>query len=99
MRKSIRIVLFLLIVGLILSGCKSDQTNVENTEDPENNELEESIDYSFDSSVSGEVEFWTFTPYVYEEVISEFNEVYPDVDVNIVRLDFGELHDKLQTTL
>lgn len=99
MRKSIRIVLFLLIVGLILSGCKSDQTNVENTEDPENNELEESIDYSFDSSVSGEVEFWTFTPYVYEEVISEFNEVYPDVDVNIVGLDFGELHDKLQTTL
>ncbi len=36
---------------------------------------------------------------MFTDVIEEFNKVYPDVKVNLVNMEFGELHDNLQTTI
>ncbi|MFC5652581.1 ABC transporter substrate-binding protein [Paenibacillus solisilvae] len=52
-----------------------------------------------DPNMSGNVTFWTFTADIYKPIIKEFNKVYPNIKINLVGIDFGGMHDKLQTTL
>lgn len=100
-------ILFLLIFILITAGCASDSSSPDNNNgnnegnEQENNEQEDNLfEYSFDSSISGEVTFWIFgTEQVYRDIIDEFNKEYPDVTVDLVPMPAGELHDKLQTTI
>lgn len=73
------------------------QTNTD-TAAPESDGFE--VTYSIDTSVSGEITLWSFlfnTSFV--DVIPEFNKMYPNVTVNVLDVGFGELHDKLATSL
>src|SRR5690625_4991309 len=98
----------LLFVTLILFGCSSSDTGTENgTGDPgsegaQDNENEENNDEKeliYGPDTAGEIEFWTWSTDIYEELIEEFNEVYPEIKVNLSVMPLGELHDKLATTL
>ncbi|MEK3888246.1 ABC transporter substrate-binding protein [Bacillus sp. FSL K6-3431] len=101
------IIMFMLI--LVLAGCKSGgnlagsddsggDTKGNDKGDSEQVE-EEGAELVFDSSTEGEVTFWTFTPDVYKEIVTGFNKEYPNVKVNLVGMEFADMHDKLQTTL
>ncbi|MGP4041073.1 ABC transporter substrate-binding protein [Gracilibacillus sp. D59] len=56
------------------------------------------IDYTYDSSITGEITFWSWDE-MFKDVIKEFNKVYPNVKVELVNMELGELHDNLQTTI
>jgi multiple sugar transport system substrate-binding protein len=49
--------------------------------------------------ISGEITVWAFTDKAFQEVGAAFMKEYPKIKVNTVILPFGDLHDKLQTTL
>lgn len=49
--------------------------------------------------VKGEITMWAFNEKVFEEIGEAFMKEYPNVKVNTVVMPFGDLHDKLQTTL
>ncbi|TDQ41040.1 ABC transporter substrate-binding protein [Aureibacillus halotolerans] len=59
----------------------------------------EGTELTSDPSLAGEVTFWSFSDDIYDDIVTEFNKVYPNIKVKVVILEFGELHDKLQTTL
>ncbi|MBO1005138.1 ABC transporter substrate-binding protein [Pseudogracilibacillus auburnensis] len=114
MKKRLSVFMFLLMFILVLAGCKSggnltsdapdtgssnDGNGGKDTEEVEEAEEPEGTQLVFDTSTSGEVTFWTFTADVYEDIVKEFNKVYPDIKVQVVGMDFGEMHDKLQTTM
>ncbi|CAM4108623.1 extracellular solute-binding protein [Paenibacillus alkaliterrae] len=54
-----------------------------------------------DPALGGEVTFWTFVDDKprYTELVKQFNIVYPNIKVKTIFVPFGDLHDKLQTTL
>ncbi|MCR2823862.1 extracellular solute-binding protein [Lederbergia panacisoli] len=112
MRKSVNVLIFLLMLMLVLAGCKSggnlatdgpedsnSNGNSNNSGEEVKEEEEEDLMPVYDSSVEGSVTFWTWTADIYVDIVKEFNKVYPNVKVEVVGLDFGDLHDKLQTTL
>ena len=91
-----RIYLYLLLVFiLVLSACSSKETGGKKGEDGPN-EKETELELTFDSSLEGEINFWTFVG-GFEEIIEEFNKVYPNIKVNLVTN--WEIHDNLQTTM
>jgi multiple sugar transport system substrate-binding protein len=55
------------------------------------------LTYTFDSSLSGEITVWSFGNF--GDVIPPFNKLYPNIKVTPVVMDFGQMHDKLQTVL
>ncbi len=54
-----------------------------------------------DPSISGEVTFWTFLDNKKNDAALQkaFNEAYPNIKLKTIFVPFGDLHDKLQTTL
>ncbi|HTG68034.1 MAG TPA: extracellular solute-binding protein [Candidatus Udaeobacter sp.] len=54
-----------------------------------------------DPSISGEVTFWTFLDNKEKDAALQkaFNEAYPNIKLKTIFVPFGDLHDKLQTTL
>jgi len=112
MRKSSSVFIFLLMLMLVLAGCKSGGNLPAGTPEDSNNngdnkngeevaeeEEEDDLKPVYDSSIEGSVTFWTFTPDIYVDIVKGFNKEYPNVKVEVVGLDFGDMHDKLQTTL
>lgn len=97
MKKSLQTLLILIIAILVVSGCSnSNKTSDQNKNTNEDKSLEEEL--TFDTSLEGEITFWNFLPNIYDEVIVEFNKVYPNIKVNQVAMGW-EMHDKLQTAL
>jgi multiple sugar transport system substrate-binding protein len=86
---------------LILTGCSSGSNQTSGPTKKNNNDAKKTenkvIKPVYDSSLSGNVTFWTFTPDVYKGVVEAFNKDYPNIKVNLVGMD--TMHDKLQTTL
>lgn len=93
------------IGGSQVGGPSQGETNQESdgegtSEEGETTEIGSLTEkLTYDSSLSGTVTFWTWTPDIYEQIIVEFNKDYPNVEVELVGLEFGDLHDTLQTTL
>lgn len=56
---------------------------------------------TLDPNMSGEVTFWTFLDDKEKsaKLQEDFNKVYPNIKLKTVYVPFGDLHDKLQTTL
>src|SRR5690606_20812768 len=54
--------------------------------------------YKRASTLSGEINFWSWDE-MFNDVIVEFNKVYPNIKVNFTQLEIGALHDRLQTTI
>ncbi|MFC5466784.1 ABC transporter substrate-binding protein [Lederbergia graminis] len=97
MNKKLFTLMFLVFV-LIIAGCSSKGTNKETGNENEKEKEKEAI-FEIDKDLEGEVSFWTWSPDIHEEVVAEFNKEYPNIKVNVIGLDFGKLHDQLQTTL
>jgi multiple sugar transport system substrate-binding protein len=55
--------------------------------------------YVPNKDIKGEITVWSFVEKASKAVAVEFNKEFPNIKVNTVILDFGGLHDKLQTTL
>ncbi len=75
----------------------TDNNKAEGTEEQENNEADN--EPAAHADVSGEITVWAFTDKVFQEIGSAFMKEYPNVKVKTVVMDFGQMHDKLQTTL
>lgn len=56
---------------------------------------------ALDPNMSGEITFWTFLDDKEKsaQLQENFNKVYPNIKLKTVYVPFGDLHDKLQTTL
>lgn len=56
---------------------------------------------TLDPNMSGEITFWTFLDDKEKsaKLQEDFNKVYPNIKLKTVYVPFGDLHDKLQTTL
>jgi multiple sugar transport system substrate-binding protein len=80
-------------------GNKEASTNetVANDSEPDGGAAKSSID----PSIAGEVTFWTFLDNKEKDAALQkaFNEVYPNIKLKTIFVPFGDLHDKLQTTL
>ncbi|MBO0991695.1 ABC transporter substrate-binding protein [Bacillus sp. SD088] len=101
MRKSWCIIILFIVSVTMFVGC-SINSNPQKTDSEEGNgETDRNIGKLFEISpdIEGEINFWTWTPDIYEKVVEAFNKDYPDIKVNVIEVEFGELHDKLQTTL
>src|SRR5690625_3627084 len=105
MKKRLTFVIFLIVSMMIFVGCSSNSTNGDtdknnnNTDNNDNEQQEDGYLFEVDSSLEGDITFWTWTPKIYEKVVESFNKEFPDINVDVVGLDIGELHDNLQTTL
>ena len=114
MKKTFKIsILLLLLVTLVLAGCgngdSEEADNGPDTEQPgddngtdtggdDEGENSDEITYTHDFDLEGEINFWSWDD-MFVEVIEEFNEVYPNIKVNLTNFEIGELHDTLQTTI
>lgn len=93
------ILITFLVVALVVAACSGKKDKVDSAKDGnKNNTAAEGINYVFDTSIEGEINFWAFDP-LFEEVIPEFNKVYPNVKVNFTNFEYSEHHEKIQTTL
>src|SRR5690625_3280087 len=103
MRKKLTVFILLIVSILIFAGCSSgsstDGTKNNNNGNENNGQAEDGHIFEVDADLEGDITFWTWTPDIYEEVIEGFNKDYPNINVDVVGLELGELHDKLQTTL
>lgn len=45
------------------------------------------------------VTYWTFAPQLTEELVPLFEEMNPDIKIEVVPMDFADLHDKLLVSL
>src|SRR5690606_4581412 len=97
MKKSLQTLLILIIAILVVSGCSSsNKTSDQNKNTNKDKDLEEELTIA--TSLEGEITFWNFLPNIYDEVIVEFNKVYPNIKVNQVAMGW-EMNHKLQTEL
>lgn len=74
----------------------ANEPAVENAE-PDDGAAKSTVD----PSISGEVTYWTFldNKEMDAELQKAFNEAYPNIKLKTIFVPFGDLHDKLQTTL
>lgn len=102
MKKSFVGVLLFLFATILVSGCSNKESSLNGNSNDNgsgnSNGNEDGITYTIDTNVEGEINFWSWDT-MFEDVIVEFNKVYPNVKVNLTVMDIGELHDKLQTTI
>ena len=98
MNKKFSVFIFSIIFVLVLSACsgKKDTSGPNNGGNDDDSNEQDKIPYLHDSSLEGEITFWSWDD-MFEEVIVEFNKVYPNIKVNFTRPD--ALEDKLQTTI
>lgn len=105
----------ILVFILVLSGCSdgSSQANVsgQNIESSGNDSSvpEQTAEGADDQAqanadlpskdITGEITVWAFNETVFDEVGAAFMAEYPGIKVNTVVMPFGDLHDKLQTTI
>ncbi len=45
------------------------------------------------------VTYWTFAPRLTEQLIEKFHDLYPDIRVEVVPMEFQDLHEKLIVAL
>jgi multiple sugar transport system substrate-binding protein len=99
--KKFKFLTLLLVLVLALTACKSPSSG-DNSDDGSkkggNDSSDLEITYTHPTDLEGEIDFWSWDP-MFEDVIKEFNKVYPNIKVNLSVIELGELHDKLQTTI
>lgn len=79
-----------------------DQGGGDTGTEKETEEKEDMLPAStLDPNMSGEITFWTFLDDKEKsaKLQEDFNKVYPNIKLKTVYVPFGDLHDKLQTTL
>ncbi|WP_087972018.1 ABC transporter substrate-binding protein [Oceanobacillus rekensis] len=89
--KKVLLMLIFSIVFLLLAAC--GDSSEEETSDPTN---EGNAEAESASELSGEIEFYTSQPDVdAEQLVDAFNEIYPEVEVNIFRSGTEEVISKI----
>ncbi|MEK4144425.1 extracellular solute-binding protein [Paenibacillus sp. FSL H8-0282] len=84
---------------------KTNTEKTNNASEPTNataTEGTEAVDPANDlpsKDIQGEVTVWAFNEKVFEEVGAAFMAEYPGIKLKTVVMPFGDLHDKLQTTI
>ncbi|WP_151736625.1 ABC transporter substrate-binding protein [Paenibacillus tengchongensis] len=82
---------------------KSTSTAAEATAAPEATEGAAAGDSTASAlpskDITGEVTVWAFNETVFDEIGQAFMAEYPGIKLNTVVMPFGDLHDKLQTTI
>lgn len=104
---SLSLFMFVIIFTLVFAGCSNNKGNGTNNTSPDEdpvenenkNENEDEDLFEVDPSIGAEIDLWTWGPQTHDKSIPLFNEIYPNIKVNVIGMDFGELHDSLQTTL
>src|SRR5690625_2516144 len=104
---SLSLFMFVIIFTLVFAGCSNNKGNGTNNTSPDEdpvenenkNENEDEDLFEVDPSIEAEIDLWTWGPQTHDKSIPLFNEIYPNIKVNVIGMDFGELHDSLQTTL
>lgn len=96
--------ILLLFIMLIITACSSEGSGdgPTNSEEPNNNNEnveDEGITFTYDSDLEGEITFWTWDGGMWPDVVEEFENHYPNIDVELVTIGIGDMHDRLQTTL
>ena len=54
---------------------------------------------SVSASAQQKVTYWTFSPRLTEKLIDKFHDLYPDIQVEVVPMEFWDLHEKLMVSL
>jgi len=101
------VVILMLAFALVLSACGGSNNAGKNdpkvpdkaVDTPSNKGNDEAAVEDPMKNISGEVTMWGFNENVFQEIAEAFMQEYPKIKVNAVFVPFGELHDKLQTTL
>ncbi|HLU20868.1 MAG TPA: extracellular solute-binding protein [Bacillaceae bacterium] len=104
MKKKFSIIILSLVFMLVLSACSKGTDTGSKDGGKKNDDKEDELQLTFGSDLEGEITLWVFAgeaePALYKDgIIPEFNKDYPNVKVNLVGLEFGQMHDQLQTTL
>nr|WP_144927385.1 extracellular solute-binding protein [Paenibacillus bovis] len=95
-----KLFLVLLLGGLLIFTACSNKTDTGGKKNEgDEGKKETKIEYVFGPETEGEIDFWTWSPDFYEDMIAEFNKTYPNIKVKLSVMATGELHDKLSTTL
>lgn len=102
--KKIMILLFAAIV-LLLAACGNDTTDEDPSNDTEGTSEVDEQDNGEESALSGDVTFWTaslagepFDSY-FDNIKAEFEELHPDVTVNIQDTPQNEMEQRVLTSL
>lgn len=103
MKKFIAIILCLLLTASMLTGCssgKNDGTNEGTTTAPTTAPTDTTtpVPTVNPADVTGTLEYWTFTDSA-NNLVAEFNKVYPNVKVNVTVFGGDEYKTKILTTL
>ena len=87
----------------VKNTANNETTNVtEATTAPEGTEATAEADPTKElpsKDITGEVTVWAFNEEVFDEVGAAFTAEYPGIKLKTVVMPFGDLHDKLQTTI
>nr|WP_144923580.1 extracellular solute-binding protein [Paenibacillus bovis] len=99
MKGKMKVFIFLAIFAVVIAGCSSNKKsdNDANGDNAAGNVPTE-ITYTHEFDLEGEIDFWSWDE-MFEDVIVEFNKLYPNIKVNLTVLPMGELHDNLATTI
>ncbi len=54
---------------------------------------------SVSAAAQQKVTYWTFKPRLTEKLIDKFHDLYPDIQVEVVPMEFWDLHEKLMVSL
>lgn len=107
LKKVLALGLSLAVTSALLAGCKTTATTdttdvtskVDNSEDNKGQENQEDISLAEmnPEDVTGTLEVWTWAPAYWEQSIDDFNQVYPNVTVNITSMGWGDYLPKFET--
>lgn len=100
----------MLTFSVVLAACggnesndtASDNTaNAVNQEQPANSEpAEEPVaEEEPAKELEGEIELWSFDPNMFPETVEAFQARYPKVKINVVSMEFAEMHEKALTAI
>src|SRR5690606_16698749 len=92
MKGKMKVFIFLVIFAVVIAGCSSNKKsdNDANGDNAAGNVPTE-IAYTHEFDLEGEIDFWSWDE-MFEDVIVEFNKLYPNIKVNLTVLPMGELH-------
>lgn len=99
-KRKFRILVFLIIFSFVLTACSNNKKDVGGSDtDKDKGKGPEEITFTYDSDLEGEITFWTWDGGMWDDIITEFNKFYPNIEVKKVVVAIGEMHNNLQTTL
>ncbi|WP_062051345.1 ABC transporter substrate-binding protein [Bacillus sp. JCM 19034] len=92
MKKWLTTIVVMVVFVLAACGAEDSQSDNDSVGDGEQNDIENEAN----TEVSGEIQFYTSQPDAdAEQLVKEFNELYPDVEVSIFRSGTEEVISKI----